>query len=83
MLRLRNQVGSNELRISFLTDDDNLGWSGQHVNGAIEAHKLLRSSYKCISRSHNLVYPCNGVGAVRQGRDSLRASATIHLRNAQ
>ena len=79
MLRLRDQVRSNETGITVFADDYNLSRSSEHINRAIEADQLLCSRYKVISRTDDLNHWLDYFSPVCECRDRLRASNAIEL----
>ena len=64
VLGLRDQVGRKKLRIAAVAVQHGLGRTGQHVDGAIEAHQFLGGGDKAVSRADDLVharesFPCH------------------------
>src|SRR5262249_31671204 len=77
MLTLGNEIRSNEDWVARFQQNDSLCRSRQHVGAAVKSDELLSCSYKRIARSDDLLHVGDGLCAIGQSSNCLRASNPI------
>ena len=83
MLCLRQQICRNTFRrCPRIRYDQNLTWSGNHIDIHLPKYQLLRSRNIHISRSDDFIHRCNALRAIGQCRNSLCAANLIDFIHA-
>ena len=84
VLGLGAQVGRHPGRgHRSIGQDQDFRRTGRHINGDLAEHGQLGGSHVGVARSEDLVDPAHGLGAVRHGRDRLRAPDGVDLGHAR
>src|SRR5277367_2007234 len=83
MLGLGHEVGGNPRWFAVFACDDYFGWPGEHVNGAVEGHKLFRSGDIGVAWADNLVDRRDALCSISKSGDGLCAADAIELGNAE
>ena len=80
---LRQKIRRDPIGIACLVgEDQDLGWSGDHVDTDFAEHQPLRGSDICIARSDNLGNGRDAFGAVSERSHGLCAADAIDLVDA-
>jgi hypothetical protein len=83
VLGLRQQVGGDPIGVSRLVgEDEHLGRTGDHVDADLAEHQTLGGRHIGIAGSDNLGNRRNGLRAVGERGDRLRAADAIDLIDA-
>ncbi len=82
VLGLCHEIRGVPFRPSRAGDDDDFGWAGVEVDGAVGRDERLGCRHIAIARSDDLVDAWNRVGAVRQRGDRVRAADVKESRDA-